>query len=160
MCFHYDLLAWEPSPTRVTKSYSRRFTANERFYRETKFSRVSRVPQSKFEANWSRGSWVMLGKANKQRLQFYIYRYGTGCSIKHGNSVTNSRSSLLWISIVRPDFKSPNIIMSARVYFIKMIKDFKYVSHVSARWTVQKTDKFTLLEYWNFLVVQPYAVKT
>ena len=128
MCFHYDLLAWEPSATKVTKSYSRRLTANERFYRETKFSRISRVPQSKFEANWSRGSWVMLGKTNKQRLQFYIYRYGTGCPIKHGNLVTNSRSSLLWISIVRPDFKSQNIIMSARVDLMKRVKDWKDVS--------------------------------
>ena len=82
-----------------------------------------------------------------------VLLYYTGCPNKHGNSVTNSRSSLLWISIVRPDFKSPNIIMSARVYFIKMIKDFKYVSHVSARWTV-KTDKFTLFVYCNFLVLQ------
>ena len=45
----------------------------------------------------------------------------TTCSVlqgvpkKHGNSVTNSISSLLLISIVIPNFKSHNIIMSARV---------------------------------------------
>ena len=49
----------------------------------------------------------------------------TGCPKKHGNSVTNSISSLLWISIVIPKFKSHNIIMSARVYFMKRVKDCK-----------------------------------
>ena len=52
-----------------------------------------------------------------------IYRV----SQKHGNSVTNWISSLLWISIVIPNFKSHNIIMSGRVYFIKRVKDCKYV---------------------------------
>ena len=52
-------------------------------------------------------------------------------------------------SIVLPNFKSHNIIMSARVYFMKRVKDCKYVS---ARWTV-KTDKFTLFVYCNFLVL-------
>ena len=50
-----------------------------------------------------------------------VLLYYTGGSNKHGNSVTNSRSSLLRISIVIPDFKSHNIIMSARVYFIKTV---------------------------------------
>ena len=45
--------------------------------------------------------------------------YCTGCPNKHGNSVTNSRSSLVWNSIVISDFKSHNIIMAARVYFTK-----------------------------------------
>ena len=49
--------------------------------------------------------------------------YCKRCFKKHGNSVTNSISSLLWINIVIPDFKSLNIIMSARVYFIKSSKD-------------------------------------
>ena len=35
---NYIKLAWEPSPAKVTKSYSRRLPALERFYRETKFS--------------------------------------------------------------------------------------------------------------------------
>ena len=54
----------------------------------------------------------------------------TGCPNKHGNSVTNSRSSLLRFSIVIPDFESHNIIMSARVYLINDCAD------VSARNTV------------------------
>ena len=74
----------------------------------------------------------------------------TGCPKKHGNSVTNSKSSLLWISIVIPNFKSNNIIMSARVYFMKRVKDLRCVYNVSARWTV-KTDKFILFVYCNFL---------
>jgi len=55
----------------------------------------------------------------------------TGCPKKHGNSVTNLISSLLWISIVIPNFKSPNIIMSARVYFMKRVKDCKDVPIMS-----------------------------
>ena len=74
-----------------------------------------------------------------------IYR----CPNKHRNSVTNSISSLLCISIVLPDFKSHNIIMSARVYFMKTVNGCK---DVSARWTV-KTEKFTLFVYCNFLVL-------
>ena len=54
--------------------------------------------------------------------------YTTGCPKKHGNSLTNSISSFLRISIVIPNFKSHNIIMSARVYFMKTVKDCKYVS--------------------------------
>ena len=49
----------------------------------------------------------------------------TGCPKKHGNSVTNLISSLLWISIVTPSFKSHNIIMPVRVYFMKRVKDFR-----------------------------------
>ena len=52
---------------------------------------------------------------------------GTACPNKHGNSVTNSISSLLRICIVIPDFKSHNIIMPARVYFMKRVKDCKDV---------------------------------
>ena len=55
----------------------------------------------------------------------------TGCPKKNGNSVTNSISSLLWISILIPNFKSHNIIMSARVYFMKRVKDCKDVSIMS-----------------------------
>ena len=55
----------------------------------------------------------------------------TGCPKNHGNSVTNLISSLLWISIVIPNFKSHNIIMSARVYFMKRVKDCKDVSIMS-----------------------------
>jgi len=52
-------------------------------------------------------------------------------SQKHGNSVTNLISSLLWISIVIPNFKSHNIIMSARVYSMKRVKDCKDESIMS-----------------------------
>ena len=55
----------------------------------------------------------------------------------------------VWISIVIPNFKTNNIIMSAWVYFMKRVKDCK---DVSARWTVT-TDKFTLFVYCNFLVL-------
>ena len=90
-----NLLAWEPSAAQVSHSYSRRLPALERFYRETKFlllksthstknlktklrtfPLVSRVPQSKFETNRSRGCRVMIEQTNKQtvkqRLQLYI----------------------------------------------------------------------------------------
>ena len=87
----------------------------------------------------------------------------TGCPKKHSNSVTNLISSLLWISIVIPNFKSHNTIMSARVYFMKRVKYCRNcVYNVSARWTV-KTHKFTLFVYCNFLVLLSttlYAVKT
>jgi len=56
-----------------------------------------------------------------QSINSKLLKYScTGCPKKHGNSVTNSISSLLWISIVISNFKSHNIIMSARVYFMKM----------------------------------------
>ena len=60
-----------------------------------------------------------------------IFLLSTGCPKIHGNSVTNCISSLLWISIVIPNFKSHNIIMSARVYLIKRVKDCKDVSIMS-----------------------------
>ena len=73
-------------------------------------------------------------------------------SQKHGNSVTNWISSLLWISIVIPNFKSHNIVMTARVYFKKGKILYRCVYNVSARWTV-KTEKFPLFIYCNFLVL-------
>ena len=51
----------------------------------------------------------------------------TGCPKKHGNSVTNLISSWLWISIVIPNFKSHNVIMSA----MNRVKDCKDVSIMS-----------------------------
>ena len=60
-----------------------------------------------------------------------IIPFSTGCPRKHGNSVTNSISSLLLISIVIPNFKSHNIVMSARVYFMKRVKDCEDVSIMS-----------------------------
>ena len=43
----------------------------------------------------------------------------------------NSISSLFCISSVIPNFKSHNIIMSARVFFMKRVKDCKDVSIMS-----------------------------
>ena len=40
----------------------------------------------------------------------------------------------LWISIVLPNFKSRNIIMSVRVYFMKRVKDCKDVSLMSLQY--------------------------
>ena len=86
-------------------------------------------------------------------LKFALKQFfSTGCPKKHGNSVTNWKSSLLWISIVIPNFKSHNIIMSARGYFMKRVKDCKDVSIMSPQGTM-KTDKFTLFVYCNFLVL-------
>jgi len=61
----------------------------------------------------------------------FLIKWSTGCPKNHGNSVTNWISSLLWISIVIPNFESHNIIMSARVYFMKRVKDCKDVSIMS-----------------------------
>ena len=95
---YYQILVWEPSAAEVTKSYFLRLPALERFYPETKFSLfksthyiknlktwlrtflwASRVPQSKFEANRSRGSWVIIGRTNRQTeikiLYIQIYTY-------------------------------------------------------------------------------------
>ena len=48
----------------------------------------------------------------------------TGCPKEHGNLI----SSLLWISILITNFKSHNIFVSARVYFMKRVKDCKDMS--------------------------------
>jgi len=56
------------------------------------------------------------------RRQFlYIEAHLQGVPRNHGNSVTNSISSLLWTSIVISNFKSHNIVMSARVYLMKTV---------------------------------------
>ena len=71
-------------------------------------------------------AWLENSKFNGFNFQGSLA--STGCPKKHGNLVTNSISSLLWISIVIPNFKSHNIIMSARVYFMKRVKGYKDVS--------------------------------
>ena len=81
-----------------------------------------------------------MGKIVRIKHFLSLKSYTTGCSNKHGNSVTNSISSLLWISIVIPDFKSHNSILSAIVYFMKTVKGCKDVSIMSKqdkqwRWT-------------------------
>ena len=83
----------------------------------------------------------------------------TGCPNKHGNSVTNSISSLLWISIVNPNFKS-HINMSARVYFMKTVCGCKDVSIMSPQ-DVQRRRKSLLCLYAvNFLVLLSTPVFT
>ena len=82
------------------------------------------------------------------RTVFFFYHAldPTGCPKKHGNSVTNSISSLLWISITIPNFKSHDIIMSARVYLMKRVKDCKDVSIMSPQdEQYEDKDKFTLV---------------
>ena len=69
--------------------------------------------------------------------------YDAGCPKKHGNSVTNLISSLLWNSIVIPNFKSHNIIMSARVYFMKRAIDCKDVSIMSLQDEQWRRSSFT-----------------
>jgi len=62
------------------------------------------------------------------------YLFLTGCPNKHGNSVTNWISSLLWISIKIPNFKSHDIIMSTRVILWNRLQRSAY--NVFAKWTV------------------------
>ena len=64
--------------------------------------------------------------------------------------MTNSISSLLWISIVIPDFKRHNIIMSARVYFMKTINGCKDVSIMSPQ---DEQWRKTVIVYCNFFVL-------
>ena len=63
--------------------------------------------------------------------QIILHFDTTRCPKKHGNSVTNSISSLLLNSIVIPNFNSHNIIMAVRVYFMKSVKDCNGVSLMS-----------------------------
>ena len=63
--------------------------------------------------------------------------YDTGCPNKHGNSVTNSMSSLLLCYYVIICYY---VIMSARVYFMKRGNDCKDVSIMSPQY-----------EQWIFL---------
>ena len=78
----------------------------------------------------------------------------TGCPKKSGNSVTDSISSLLRISIVIPDFKNHKINTAARVYFMKTVngsKDVPIMSPQDEQW--RRAIKFTLFVYCNFLVI-------
>ena len=67
-------------------------------------------------------------KTRRWHVYFFIIQ---GVPKKHGNTVMNWISSLLWISVVIPYFKRHNIIMSARIYFMKRVKDCKDVSMMS-----------------------------
>ena len=77
----------------------------------------------------------------------------TGCPNKHGISVTNSISYLLWISIVIPVFKSYNIIMPARVYFLKTVNDCKDVSKMSLQDEQWRWTSLLCFLYCNFLAL-------
>ena len=67
-------------------------------------------------------------------LKLLKFRYNTTCPNKHGNSVTNSISSLLWISIVIPNFKSHNSILSSRVYLMKTVNGCLDMSPQDEQW--------------------------
>ena len=67
--------------------------------------------------------------------------------------MTNTISSLLWISIVIPNFKTHIIIMSARGYFMKRVKDCKDVSIMSLQDEQWRRTSLLCLYYCNFLVV-------
>jgi len=93
------ILAWEPSASQVTKSYSCRLPALERFYRETKFSllkltqswlRISKPswehsrgsPEFSHQSLRQIGPWVpelwshkkTNRRTDKQKLQLNMYR--------------------------------------------------------------------------------------
>ena len=70
-------------------------------------------------------------KESLKPVKLGIFNELQGVPINMGIQWTNSISSLLWISIVIPNFKSHNITMSARVYFMKRVKDCKVVSIMS-----------------------------
>ena len=80
-----------------------------------------------------------------------------GCPKKHGNSVTNLISSLLWISIVIPNFKTHNIIMSARIYFMKRVKNCKIVSIMSPQDKQWRRTSLLGLYSSNFLFYHMYS---
>ena len=67
--FRYHKIAWNPALPKLLK-----FTPAQ----AQNILWVSQVPESKFEANRSRGSWVMIGQTKKtdiqtdtQRLELY-----------------------------------------------------------------------------------------
>ena len=94
--------------------------------------------------------WNHRLRVSSVRIRLYSPAY-TGCPNKHGNAVTNSISSLLWINLVIPDFKRHTIS-----FFMKTVNGCK---DVFARWTV-KTDKFSLFVYCNFLLLPSTTVSS
>ena len=110
------------------------------------------MKQTRFGSKTTRDYKPELRKHRLTIIQWGFYFY-TECPKKHGNSVTNSISSLLWISIVIPNFKSHNIIMSARVNFIKRVKDCKDVSIMSPQDDQWRRTSLLCLPYCNFLAL-------
>ena len=85
---------------------------------------------------------------------YIVYNIIQGVPKKHGNSVANSISSLLWISIVIPNFNSHNIIIiSARIYFMKRVKDCKDVSIILRKIYSEDGQVYSVCIYSNFLVL-------
>ena len=76
--------------------------------------------------------------------------FSTGCPKKHGNLVTKWISSLLWISIVIPNFKS-HVCSSLFYEKVKDCKDVSIMSPQDEQWIDGL--KFTLFLYCNFLVL-------
>ena len=136
-------IALRPSKFRSERVYTATLGSTERVYTATLGS-TERVYMATLGESVHALIWLVLW-------------WVTGCPNKHGNSVTNSLSSLLWISIVIPNFKSHNIIMSARVYFMKTVNGCKDVSIMYPQDEQCMKDKFTLFVYCK---VHPYAVKT
>ena len=81
----------------------------------------------------------------------------TGCPNKHGNSVTNSISSLLWISIVIPNLKR-HTTMSDRVYFMKTVNGCKDVFKMSPQDEQWRRTSLLCFVYCNFLVLRSTTV--
>ena len=77
----------------------------------TKYTPVHFVCRAKFQLSRASFTDTNTNYRRKNRTASILYRVPK----KHRNSVTNSISPLLWISILIPNFKSHNIILSARV---------------------------------------------
>ena len=116
--FSSELNAWRINDNKDTKFILRKFHNSQ-----TPFLRSLQIQQINNTHYWFNA------KCEKRILKIRFLNFlNTGCPKKHGNSVTICISSLLWISIVIPNFKSHNIIMSARVYLMKTVNGCKDVS--------------------------------
>ena len=65
---------------------------------------VSRVPQSIFEANQCRGSWVMIGQSDRQTEITTLYMYRRGCA-RNSLFYFYFQGARLSPSLYRLDFK-------------------------------------------------------
>ena len=93
-------------------------------------------------------------------LIIFLFLKSIFCTL---NYRANSRSSLLYISIVIPTYKSHNIIMSARVYFIKRVKDRKDVYIMSLQDEVNSVrilQFFCFTKYWTPMVIETPCPKS
>ena len=76
------------------------------------FSWVSWVTLKKFEANRSRGSWVMIGQTNKQRLQLYIY---TEDSLYIINNFVGKKH---WLTLVTSEYSCTDSVQILRCHLL------------------------------------------